>query len=110
MSASEKAGDEGPLPDLHQGLLDDATVDQLFRDLASFARILEIIPKFADRRPVEDGASVLSLEEARSLLQSGAVRGVQVRYQHEGAQWWDTLMRTPQGVRLVRIRHEFPAP
>jgi hypothetical protein len=49
----------------------------------------------------------LSLEQARQLLLEGRARGIQIRYHYDGADWWDTLMRTPQGIRLVRIRHEF---
>ncbi|MBX3743796.1 MAG: hypothetical protein KF833_00665 [Verrucomicrobiae bacterium] len=98
-------GDEGPLPELNQAVLDSETLGRLFRDLSQCAEIVEVIPKFADRRMVEEGR--LTLEEARALLESGAVRGVQVRYRYQGADWWDTLMVTGAGVRLVRIRHDF---
>jgi hypothetical protein len=102
------AGDvDGPLPELNQALLDDATLERLFHDLAACTEIVEIIPKFAQRRMVEPGT--VSLDDARCLLRDGSVRGVQVRYRYQGADWWDTLMVTDAGVRLVRIRHDFPA-
>lgn len=94
-----------PLPDLNEALLDEETVQALFRDLAACAEILEVVPKIADRTEVT-GAKV-SLAEGQALLAEGRARGLQVRYRFEGAEWWDTLLRTPRGIRLVRIRHDF---
>lgn len=99
--------DEPKLPDLNEAVLDAATLEQLFRDLEACVQITEIIPKLAERRMVTDQTSKLTLAQARELLLSGKARGIQIRYRYEGADWWDTLMQTPQGVRLVRIRHEF---
>lgn len=89
------------LPDLHQADLDDATVAALFRDLAACAQILEV--------QVKGGATARSsarpdLDTARDLLLGGQVRAIQVRYAYQGAQWLDTLMRTPGGVRVVRMQ------
>lgn len=98
-------GDGGPLPELNEAMLDSETLGRLFRDLSQCAEVVEVIPKFADRRMVEERR--LTLEDARLLLESRAVRGVQVRYRYQGADWWDTLMVTGSGVRLVRIRHDF---
>jgi hypothetical protein len=95
------------LPELQDTFLDRATIELLFRDLAACTEIIEIIPKLSRRGMVGDQAFNLSLEQARELLLSGQVRGLQIRYRYQNADWWDTLMDTPQGVRLVRIRHEF---
>jgi hypothetical protein len=32
---------------------------------------------------------------------------VQLRYRYRGRQWWDTLLRTEDGVRIVRIEQPF---
>jgi hypothetical protein len=100
--------DEAPLklPDLNMTLLDAAQVDQLFRDIELCAQITEIIPKFAARGHVPDTAAV-TLAEARELITTRAVRGLQLRYRYEGADWWDTLMLVGDQFRLVRIRHDF---
>ncbi|WP_035605129.1 hypothetical protein [Haloferula sp. BvORR071] len=99
--------DSPPLPDLHQSEIDEITLRQLFADLGKHARIIEIIPKFAPGY-VEGGESSLKLEEAFELLASRALRGLQVRYIHEGQTWWDTLMPLPDGrFRIVRIEHRF---
>lgn len=95
------------LPDLNMALLDAAQVEQLLRDIEACAQITEIIPKFAARGQVPDTASV-TLAQARELLVARAVRGLQLRYRYENADWWDTLMLAGDQFRLVRIRHDFP--
>ncbi len=106
--APSPAGEETPLklPDLNMTLLDTAQVEQLLRDIELCAEITEIIPKFAARGHVPDTAAV-TLAEARQLLASRTVRGLQLRYRYEDADWWDTLMIVGDQFRLVRIRHEF---
>ena len=96
------------LPDLNTTLLDAAQVDELLRDIELCARITEIIPKFAARGHVSDTATV-TLAQARELLAARAVRGLQLRYRYEDADWWDTLMLVGDQFRLVRIRHDFSA-
>lgn len=93
------------LPPLQQTLLDPATVEALFRDIAACATVLSVQPKHAPRThaPAEATGS-LSLEQARARLASGQVLGVQIRYRHEGHVWTDTLLRRTGGVTLVRIR------
>lgn len=89
-------------PPLCDAVLDAATVDQLFADLAGCTEVIEVLLKGAataragDERP--------SLAAAREPFVSGQVRAVQVRYRHAGDEWIDTLMHTPRGVRLVRVR------
>ena len=102
--------DDAPLklPDLNTSMLDAAQVDQLLRDIELCAQITEIIPKVAARGQVPDTAS-LTLAQARELLAARAVRGLQIRYRYEGADWWDTLMLVGDQFRLVRIRHDFSA-
>jgi hypothetical protein len=92
-----------PLPRLQEALLDVGTLEQLARDLQSFAQVDEVLLKggavaMTSGRPV-------SLPEALEALRQGRALGVQVRYRYDGTSWWDTLMRTPQGIRLVRIEH-----
>jgi hypothetical protein len=94
------------LPDLHESLLDEATLDQLFVDLEALAEIIEVQLKGAPQQ-MTDGRSV-ALADAHEMLRSGAVRGVQIRYNHQGKQWWDTVMRLPEGFKLIRIQPNLP--
>ena len=93
--------DPKPLPDLHEEILSADQVRQLFADIAEHAELIEIGVRGAvpDVQPTE-------LDEARTIVETRAARGVQLRYRYQGAQWWDTLMIEAEGVRLIRIQHE----
>jgi hypothetical protein len=81
-------------------------VEQLLADIETCAETLEILPKYTAQGRVPDAAGV-TLNEARGLLATRAVRALQLRYRYEGVDWWDTVMVTSQGFRIVRIRHDF---
>jgi hypothetical protein len=106
MSDSEKPLRPEDLPDLQESRLDEATLDQLFVDLEGLAQIIEVQLKGAPQK-MADGRDV-PLAEAHGLLKSGGVCGVQIRYVHGGTLWWDTIMRLPEGFRLVRIQPDPP--
>lgn len=97
-----------PLPDLHQAELDEATLRQLFDDVLAHTELMEVVPKHAAEGYVPEMPSI-TLQEGLDLLLNGGVRALQLRYRHDGAVWWDTLMPTPNATfRIVRIRHDFP--
>jgi hypothetical protein len=95
---------EPPLPELRTGLLDDASAGALFRDIAALTQVDEVIVKHIPGRIQQ--AQPVTLEQALRLLLAAEVRAVQIRYRHDGACWLDTLMRSPEGLRLVRVRHD----
>lgn len=100
--------DDAPpkLPELNLTLLDATQVEQLLGDIEACTQITEIIPKYTARGHVPEAAAV-TLAQARELLATRAVRGLQLRYRYENADWWDTLMLVGEQFRLVRIRHDF---
>ena len=91
-------------PDMHQGLLDAETLAQYFRDL-EHARVFEVLVKGAPRKYADEDS--FSLERGRELFEAGTVRGLQIRYLWNDAEWWDTLLRGGNGVRIVRVQHEW---
>lgn len=93
------------VPSLNEGLLDPETVARLFADVGEHTQLLDVITKGAPGHRAS--STPLSLAEAEAALASGQVRGVQLRYRWEGAEWWDTLLRLPEGFKLVRIRHDW---
>lgn len=96
-----------PLPDLLQSDIDEATLHQLITDIGTHTEILEIIPKYA-LGYVSENPAPLQLDEAYRQLIEHTVRGLQLRYLHEGKTWWDTILPLPGGLfRIVRIEHEF---
>lgn len=103
-----------PLPELRTAELDTPGLDALLGDIARCAQLLEIVAKSAPRSAVPALRPRLTLDDARRLLESRQVRGLQVRYLHEGAEWWDSILcQDPRHGgpgpesrwRLVRIRH-----
>jgi hypothetical protein len=90
------------LPALQDALLDAELLAALFRDLSVLAKIDEVLLKGGARSHASERS--VSLEEALEALEHGRAMGVQIRYRYEGNPWWDTLLRTPQGIRLVRIQ------
>lgn len=90
-----------PLPELHEGALDDATLDALVGDILRETKVLAVMVKGAAMTLAAGGDVTLS--DAVAMLRQGHVRAVQVRYDHRGQTWSDTLIRGAQGVRIVRM-------
>lgn len=94
------------LPELQSQILDEGTLASLVRDVRAVAEGLEVrVKAFAERR-IEDVP--WELDEALATLRAGKANGVQLRYRHAGELWLDTLMRTPEGIRLVRMQAPSP--
>ena len=100
-----EAGGIGELPELNRAVLDWPTVEALFNDVRTMTQLVEVIAKTGARQRVEDQS--LTIDDALTLLRDRAVTGVQLRYQFQNAQWWDTLMWRGEQIQLVRIRHDF---
>ena len=94
---------EVPLPPVHIADIDGDKLRELFFDVESLGEDLEIVIKHSAEGHVDRGPRP-SLSEAIAQLLLGTALGVQLRYRFQGADWWDTLMRTAQGFRLVRIQ------
>jgi hypothetical protein len=94
---------DGPAPEVTQSTLDDVTVLALFDDIAELCEVLAIIIK--GHAVARASSTAVNLNEARALFLSKSIQGLQIRYRHDDAEWWDTLMHTPEGMRIVRVRH-----
>ncbi len=90
------------LPELQTGDLDAPTLAALFDDLERHTDVLDVLVKGSPTRHVSP--TPIPLREAQALLAAGEVRGVQVRYRWQGAEWRDTLMQLPAVVRVVRMQ------
>ena len=93
------------LSQLYSGFIDPQTLEQLFTDIEHCAEFIEAIPRTTARQMVQ--ANAINLNQAKKMLLDGTVKAVQLRYRYDNAQWWDTLMNLPQGVKIVRVRHDF---
>ena len=92
------------LPEINQGLLDAATLAQYYQDL-ELTRVFGVMVKGGPERYANEQS--VPLETARQLLADRLCHGIQIRYIWQGEEWWDTLVSTGEGVRLVRIKHEW---
>jgi hypothetical protein len=94
------------LAPLQQADLDEETLERLLGDLVREAVIDSIAFKGAPdalaASPEGVADPVAALARVREALGAGSAVGVQIRYRHRGRAWCDTLLRTPEGVRLVR--------
>ncbi|MEK7415377.1 MAG: hypothetical protein AAB263_18880 [Planctomycetota bacterium] len=88
-----------PLAELTSAELDAATLAALFADIGSLTIVDEVLVKGS----ATAYAGAAGLSEAQQLLAAGAI-GLQIRYRWQGEAWWDTLIRTQHGYRLVRSR------
>jgi hypothetical protein len=92
------------LSEMVPAVLGRSEVESLFTDLAFETTVVGILLRAPDSEPAGTGGAAPNLRVARDALLSGQATGVQIRYLHEGVEWWDTLMRTDAGFRVVRVR------
>lgn len=93
------------IPDVHESFLDRETYEQVLDDIAAVTEILDVIVKGAPERHARE--EDIGLQAARELFESGTVQAFQMRYRWDGLEWRDTVMRTPKGVKIVRISHDW---
>ena len=91
------------LPPLCDAVVDAATLAQLETDLQHRTEVHSVQVKHGATRLVGEGA--WQLPAAFAALRAGEVRGVQINYRYENHEWTDTLLRTSDGYRLVRVQH-----
>jgi len=96
-----------PLAPLQITELDRETLNELVTDIEALGEELDIIVKRGAGYVESHGE--ISIANAVELLTRGLAHGVQLRYRYRGVDWWDTLLRTADGVRLVRIQQEGPS-
>lgn len=96
------------LPELQQSYLSPQLLQAYAADLLECAVIFDLQLKLAAEAYVADSGASLSLDEALGALERREVLGLQVRYMWQEQAWWDTLMWTPEGLRLVRISPQLP--
>ena len=94
------------LADVYQAELDGALFEALFDDLERFAQIVSVHLKTGPEEHADEAH--ITLEKARLLMVLGRAHGIRIRYEHEGVEWIDTLLRGKSTIRLVRTRVPIP--
>lgn len=90
------------MPEMREGQLDAAQVEQLFADLASCTQVLAILEKGGQQNHAKTSHS--NLIAARDRFLNREVLAVQIRYHYDNAEWIDTLLHSPTGIRVVRCQ------
>ncbi|MFO0661366.1 MAG: hypothetical protein U0165_16260 [Polyangiaceae bacterium] len=92
------------LPPMQVSDIDETKLRALVDDILALGTQVEVSTKGA---PLSHShAQPTDLVSSMHRLIMGDVLGLQIRYTHEGARWCDTLMRLPEGFRLVRIKED----
>ena len=109
MAAPENHGgiNLSELPPMCESLLSKEQIEQLFSDielLASNVLLMQRLPN-AQRTSASSVASADQLKTVMLSLVAGTIARVQIRYRWEESNWIDTLERSENGFRLVRIQH-----
>jgi len=92
--------EEIPLAPLQVADFDDERLRELATDVAALGSEIDVRIK-AHAGYVDPGRR-LTLDDAIAELVSGGALAVQLRYRFEGRLYWDTLLATRPGYRLVR--------
>jgi len=93
--------DPNVMPDVHEGILDADAVRRLLGDVDACATLESITVKHAATQHVNPQPT--SLGEAATQLFTGSARAIQLRYEHRGTHWTDTVLQHGSGYRLIRI-------
>lgn len=94
--------DPVPLPELHEAIVNDEFLDDLFADIATVTVI------HATQVRIDGRSSTPPFAEAAEAFRTGVAQAMQIQYAFGDDTWRDTLLRTDEGTRLVRIRVEAP--
>jgi hypothetical protein len=93
------------LPTVSLADLDAEAFAALMQELSAFEREGDLTVKTAEHQLVATQDSS-ALAAARRALLSGQVRAVQVRYQHAGVLWVDTILKNANAFTLVRMESD----
>ena len=92
--------DLSTLPPVREAWLSAEQVQALFHDIHKQGRDVQLMMR---SQSGDNQAQMLDAAGARFLSQE--VSKLQIRYCWENAKWIDTLEHHPDGIRLVRIKH-----
>lgn len=93
------------LPTVSLEELDAPAFAALMQDLALRERDCGVTVRTADCQQAEAVPSA-SLAAAGYALARGQVRAIQVRYRYNGAHWVDTILKSAEAFKLVRMESQ----
>ncbi len=88
--------------EVFEGTLDGPDLTRVLRDIELCADVIEVRVKGGPQDYAD--ANDCSFAQGSALLRDGRAVGLQIRYRHDGTEWWDTILRGGGGYRLIRTR------
>jgi hypothetical protein len=89
------------LSELCEGYLTPELLDDLVTDLTQLTSIEAVMVRGGEFTMAEQ--TQMDLPTAVEHMKANKLRGIQIRYTWDGVAWLDTLLKSAQGVKLVRM-------
>jgi len=99
--------DLSALPPMREALLSAEQVEELFSDIEQLGTEILLMQRSSReaRANVANIDTARNLQIAKTLLLSGTIARIQIRYRWQDTLWIDTLESKPDGYRIIRIAH-----
>ncbi|MFK7777859.1 MAG: hypothetical protein QM501_07010 [Gimesia sp.] len=95
--------DGPPIPEMREMIFDEEQLASFLSDLKEFTKIESIQIKGGETSHADDPQ--LNLDDAFSALKTDSVRGIQIRYNHNGFDWSDTVFNAAKDYKVIRCQH-----
>ncbi|MCA9019739.1 MAG: hypothetical protein KDA65_01570 [Planctomycetaceae bacterium] len=95
--------DGPPIPEMREMIFEEEQLASFLSDLKEFTKIESIQIKGGETLYADEPQ--LKLDDAFTALKTGSVRGVQIRYNHNGFDWTDTVFNTANDYKIIRCQH-----
>jgi len=95
--------DGPPIPEMREMIFGEEQIESYISDLKNFTQIDSVQAKGGETAYADE--SPLQLDNAFIALKTGAARGIQIRYQHNGFDWTDTVFSAANAYKVVRCQH-----
>ncbi len=92
-------------PEVFEAVLDADSLAAVLSDIELCTQVIEVRLKRQGTSHADEAPT--SLSDAALVLRAGHALALQVRYEHKGLEWWDTVLRLANGYKLVRTRPDF---
>lgn len=102
-SAHDLFEDGPPIPEMREIIFGEEQLSSFIDDLKNFTQIESIQTKGGETLYADEPS--LKLDDAFIALREGAVRGIQIRYHHNGFDWTDTVFNAANDYKVIRCQH-----
>ncbi|QDT98995.1 hypothetical protein [Gimesia aquarii] len=103
-SSTHHIFEEGPpIPEMREIIFGEKQFADYISDLKNCTQIQAVQTKGGETLYADE--SQLKLDHAFTTFRKGAVRGVQIRYHHNGFDWTDTVFKLASDYKIVRCQH-----